>query len=290
MRKLIVEGFVSIRLTDWLEGAFPGIANSVVARALRQRDIRINGIRTGENEVLKPGDEVAVYIADSLLEAPVEAAWLSGNMVVAVKPQGVLSTGRGSMEEWVSRWLAAMGEPSAAIACHRLDNGTGGLMMLARSIEAEAAARAMMEAEKITKTYHCIVKGVPSPANVTMTAWMVKDEAHSVVSVFDKPQPNGRTAVTEYALLKTDGDRSLLQVTLHTGRTHQIRAHMAYLGHPVLGDDKYGDRNFNRFYKARRQKLWASGLAFGFSAAECPLLAELAGKALQSAAPFMNEL
>jgi 23S rRNA pseudouridine955/2504/2580 synthase len=121
---------------------------------------------------------------------------------------------------------------------------------------------------------------------------MRKDAEKAQVSVFDKPARGAHTAITEYSVLESDadGERSLLEVKLHTGRTHQIRAHMAHIGHPVLGDDKYGDRKFNRQYKARRQKLWACALEFGFAPEECPALSELAGMKLTSDAPFAGEL
>ncbi len=288
MRSLLVQSSEPIRLRAWLAREFPDAAPSAVARALRQRDIRVNGSRVGQDMLLQPGDAVAVYIDDRLLLPLVETVWMDGNLIVAVKPQGVISVGEGGMAERVSRWLAGRGEDATAMACHRLDSATGGLLMLARNPVAEAAVRAQMEAGSIQKTYHCVVRGAPQPPQATATAWLLKDEDRAQVSVHDRPLPGGRTAVTEYRTLAVDGGCTLLAVTLHTGRTHQIRAHLAHLGHPLLGDDKYGDRAFNRAQRARRLMLWASALRFGFSAQDCPMLGALAGQTLGCRPPFLE--
>lgn len=293
MRKLIVNTDKPVMLSAWLKAGFPRLPAWAVKAAFKKKDIRVNGARTGEDIELHNGDEVLLYIGDARLNGPpLDMPWVSQNLVVAVKPPGVTSKAEGGtdMERLVSEWLIKRGEAPEAHACHRLDNQTGGLMLFARNEAAEAAVRAMMEAGRIVKTYTCIVKGIPSPARATLTSYMLKDAGKALVTVFDKPIAGARTAVTEYAVVESDGKRSLLEVRLHTGRTHQIRAQMAHIGHPVLGDDKYGDREFNRAFKARRLKLWASGLEYRFAPEECPELNEIAGRKLENPAPFRGEL
>lgn len=293
MRKRTMEGNAPIRLKAWLTFCYPAMSKLTLSSLLREKDIRVNGKRTGEDIELHPGDEVALYADDEKLDGPpIEVLWQSAKFIVAVKPAGISAKAEGEtdMEELVSQYLLKKGEASLAIACHRLDNQTGGLMMLARDTGTEAAVRTLMDAGKIRKCYHCIAKGTPSPDHNVLKAWMKKDAEQSYVAVYDSPKPGARTAVTEYSVLKADGDRSLLEVTLHTGRTHQIRAHLAHIGHPILGDDKYGDREFNKAYKARRQKLWASRLEFVFTEGECPALSGLAGKVLMCDAPFIHEI
>lgn len=293
MRSLVVRTSQPLRLRAWLQREFPDAAPAVIARALRQRDIRVNGGRVGEDVLLNDGDTVAVYIDDKLLLPRVDTVWMDGNLIIAVKPQGVLSVGGGSMANRMERWLVAQGEDATVLPCHRLDSATGGLLMLARNERTEAAVRAQMEAGAIAKTYHCVVRGVPQPPEATLKAWLLKDEARALVTVHDQPLPGGRTAITEYQTIKTaegcEGceSRALLRVRLHTGRTHQIRAQMAHIGHPLLGDDKYGDRAFNRAQHARCLSLWASGLRFDFSAEDCPQLCALAGYTLRSRPPFL---
>jgi 23S rRNA pseudouridine955/2504/2580 synthase len=293
MRKITVQCEGPIAIKDWLRANYPMLTKTAVNAAFRDKNVKLNGKRASGEETIRGGDEVTLYIDGAKLDGPpLEVVWHSENIVVAVKQPGVSAKAEGEadMERLVGAWLEDQGETKLAIACHRLDNRTGGLLMLARSATAEAAVRAMMEAGKIAKTYNCIAKGVPEPRHAVLTAYLRKDAKKALVTVFDRPMPGARTAVTEYTVLKAVEDRSLLQVRLHTGRTHQIRAHLAHIGHPVLGDDKYGDREFNRQCKARRQKLWASRLDFEFKPMECPPLSDLAGKSLLSQAPFINEL
>lgn len=216
--------------------------------------------------------------------------YASERLLIAEKPAGLPSVegegGGTDMVGLVNIWLAGQGREPHAMPCHRLDVQTGGVMLFALDTATEAAVRALMESGAVEKTYRCIVLGRPEPAHAVRTAYILKDAARSVVRVGDRPRPGAKTAITEYTVLKTDGERSLLEVRLHTGRTHQIRAHMAHLGHPLLGDDKYGDRAFNRRWKARRQMLWACALGFDFAPEAQPALAELSGKRFEVPAPF----
>lgn len=293
MRKIIVDCDKPIGIKDWLRANFPALPKAAVNSAFKDKNVKLNGRRALGEETLRSGDEVTLYLDDARLEGPpLEVVWLSENFMVAVKPAGVTARAEGEadMEKLVGKWLEGRGEPPLAIACHRLDNQTGGLMMLARNAETETAVRELMEAGKIVKTYNCIVKGTPEHRHAVLTAYLKKDAERAEVAVFDRPAPGAKTAITEYTVTKAGEACSMLEVRLHTGRTHQIRAHLAHIGHPILGDDKYGDREFNRQYKARRQMLWAGRLDFEFAAGECPALSGLAGKTLESVAPFIVEI
>lgn len=293
MQKIVVETDKPISLARWLAWSYPALPRNVMQAVLQGKDIKVNGNRISGDVDLNHGDEVTLYIPDEKLNGPsIDVLYHSDAVVIAVKPAGVLSKadGEADMEARVSGWLQSKGEPPEARACHRLDSGTGGLMIFARNAEAESAVRSMMEQGRIRKTYRCVVRGKPNPSHAVLTAWLSKDAERAFVQVHHKPAPGRRTAVTEYTVISSDGERSLLEVTLHTGRTHQIRAHLADLGHPILGDDKYGDRAFNREHKARKQLLWACRLAFLFTPEECLPLAGLAGQVLETAAPFANDL
>ena len=109
------------------------------------------------------------------------------------------------------------------------------------------------------KVYECLVRGVPKPPRAECRAWLVKDARAGRVRISDSPLPEGKLIRTAYETLEA-GPVSRLRVRLLTGRTHQIRAHLAALGHPLLGDDLYGDRDFNRLQKARSLKLCATSL------------------------------
>lgn len=174
------------------------------------------------------------------------------------KPAGLEVQGEGSLEE-----LAKSRFP-AIRACHRLDVNTTGLVAFAKDDEAEEALCAAIRDRRIDKRYRCIVKGTPEKKSAELRHYLVKDSGSAQVRVLNKPAGGAKEIVTRCRTLRTKGDRSLLEVELVTGRTHQIRAHLAYIGHPILGDDKYGDRDWNKKNGRFTQALCACSLTFHF--------------------------
>jgi len=134
-------------------------------------------------------------------------------------------------------------------------------LLLAKHGHAQAELMEAFRLHTVHKTYTCLVKGEPRPPRDILEAYLIKDVRLGRVRVTNQPLPGGRAIVTEYRVLEA-GQVSRLEVRLHTGRTHQIRAQLAAIHHPVLGDDLYGDRAFNRAQRARHLKLCASGLSF----------------------------
>ena len=155
----------------------------------------------------------------------------------------------------------ATGDPGAAFPqpCHRLDNKTCGLCLFAKNPRAHAVLLEAFKQRTVEKYYICLVRGIPKPPAAVCSAFLLKDAARSIVQILDQSRPGARPITTGYETLSA-GPVSRLRVHLITGRTHQIRAHLAALGHPVLGDDLYGDRSFNRLQKSRSLKLCAAEL------------------------------
>ena len=133
-------------------------------------------------------------------------------------------------------------------ACHRLDNQTCGLLMFAKTEKAEGILERAFRDRTMDKRYICLVRGMMKPPKATCRAYLLKDAKAAHVTIHDSAVPGARPIVTAYETLE-QGAVSRVEIHLITGRTHQIRAHMAALGHPLLGDDVYGDRAFNRQMK-----------------------------------------
>jgi 23S rRNA pseudouridine955/2504/2580 synthase len=144
-------------------------------------------------------------------------------------------------------------------ACHRLDNQTSGLLLLAKSDRAEELLALAFKEHAMKKTYTCLVKGTPQPREDTLHAFLLKDAKAAHVKIFDHSVPGALPITTGYRVLEA-GSVCRLEVDLITGRTHQIRAHLAHISHPILGDDAYGDRAFNKEHGIKRLMLCATAI------------------------------
>ncbi len=229
--------------------------------------MRVNGKKVGENVTLHSGDEVAFYMtpAEEALRA-YTILYEDENVLVADKESGVSS-------EAVFRALEDEGE---RYFIHRLDRNTEGLLIFAKNREAEGELLSAFRERRVEKNYLALVFGrMERPAD-TLEAFLEKDGENARVRI--NTAGRGERIATSYEVLEERGETTLLKVTLHTGKTHQIRAHLAFIGHPVVGDEKYGDHAKNRALHATRQRLVAKELTLGGGI----LLAYLDGKTFLS--------
>lgn len=258
------------------------------------------------NKNAKPGQQIALWAYSltfphptkkepmTFVSLPAGGAWapfrealagLTGGVSVVFEDENILcinkprgtgvaaADGENSLEE---RLRPLYGDVRPV---HRLDVQTAGLVLFARNERAEQALLDAIRERKVEKYYRCTVLGVPEEREATKRAYLLKDADAALVKIFDEPRPGAKEILTRYRTVTAGKDKSTLEVELLTGRTHQIRAHMAHLGHPLLGDDRYGDRSFNRQEKADHLDLTAVRLVLHFE--KNSPLAYLDGRAIE---------
>jgi 23S rRNA pseudouridine955/2504/2580 synthase len=222
---------------------------------IKNREIKVNGKRVGGDIPLFPGDVVTYYLTKKQEEKPAfHTVYEDENVLIVDKEDGVNS-------EAVYAALSRLGE---YYFIHRLDRNTRGLLSFAKNTQAEAELLRAFKTHTAQKTYHARCFGCPQKPSAVLTDYLQKDGGMSLVKVISKPIPGAEKIVTEYKVLETFGEQSLLEITLHTGKTHQIRAHLAYIGCPIVGDMKYGNTAKNKALSCARQQLISKTLTFHF--------------------------
>ena len=238
-------------LTKILLKNYPQLTFGEVKVLLRKKDIKINGKRVNGDVEISYGDEIVVYNKDKQLNVVYE----DNNILVVHKPFGVETTKADKTYKGES-----LEEMTNAFACHRLDMNTEGLVVLAKN---EFVLREMFKEFKegnINKFYLARVKGVLKDKEKTLTHYLVKGDGQ--VKVYGEKVKDSVNIITKYKVLEEFEDESLLEVELITGKTHQIRAHLSFIGHPVIGDNKYGDKEFNKTKGNKKQCLCSYKITF----------------------------
>lgn len=201
-----------------------------------------------------------------------------GNILVAYKNEGIVTDGDKSLTTLVNGYLGEYGKH--AEPCHRLDRNTDGLVIFAKNPEAEAEMLQAIKERKIEKFYLAGLKGTPKNKSATLKAYLWKDSKKSTVYIYDAFKKGCVPIETRYKILEQlAGGNCQAEIQLISGRTHQIRAHMAHIGHPVLGDGKYGDFVLNRKLGLKTQQLTAYKIIFHFEGGG--LLSYLDGKTIK---------
>ncbi len=278
------------RLVKLLGAYLKEAPNSFFYKMLRKKNITLNGKKADGTEKLKCGDEIRLFLSDETYEkfagkvqpkekfpmAKLNIVYEDSNVIFINKPAGMLSQksvpSDVSLNEYLLGYLEKSGqwkqEESKAFrpsVCNRLDRNTSGMVICGKSMAGLQQMAALLKDRSLHKYYLCLVKGVMTESQ-HLEGYLLKDENSNQVKIFQKETEGAAHIITEYEPLYTEGETTLLKVTLVTGKSHQIRAHLSSIGHPIIGDPKYGERKVNAFFREthgiKNQMLHAWKLTF----------------------------
>ena len=274
------------RIDACIRRFLPELPQRTAQQSFARRDVKLDGKRVRPDVRVLAGQKVELFCMEQAVPL-VEVVYEDADVLLINKRAGISvepdEKGGVTLSELAHKHVR-QSDPAAPppVACHRLDNQTCGLLMLAKNQRAEAILTRAFKERTMDKRYICLVRGMMKPPAATCHAYLKKDAKAAHVTIHDSQVPGSRPIITEYETLES-GPVSRLLVHLVTGRTHQIRAHMAALGHPLLGDDVYGDRTFNRLQKVQgRLCLCAARLTID-TGGELP---QLDGRTFEVKCPF----
>lgn len=286
---IITQNDADQRLDKFLHKTVPNLPQSLLYKSIRTKNIKVNGKRAEISTRLQVGDHVKVFVADEFFEKSettydflragktLDIVYEDKNLLLLNKKVGVLchpddreyiDTLIGRVKRYLydkGEYLPQQENSFTPALVNRIDRNTGGMVIAAKNAETLRILNQKMKDRELHKFYLCVVHGNIQPRSGTLTGYLIKDEAKNKVTV-SKAMRNGAKEIrTKYKVLNCDGSLSLVEVELLTGRTHQIRAHFASVGHPLLGDGKYGTNAQNKKYGYKKQFLYSYKLIFDFT-------------------------
>ena len=252
MKSFIVEK--SGKLSKIALNSIDDLSYTALMKSFRKKDVKVNGKRVSVDVNVNQGDKVEIYYVATTSQA-YSLIFCDQNVLVVNKKVGFTaeSVYQNILESY----------PTAKFI-HRLDRNTSGIMIFALNESAETQLLLGFKNRVFDKKYHALVKGIPVKHQAEISAYLLKDAVEGKVKIFSKAVKGASLIKTAYKVIRQDDKTSLLEVGLITGKTHQIRAHLAFIGHPIVGDSKYGNFDFNSKFNYKHQQLSAVSLTLNF--------------------------
>lgn len=273
MRELkITELEENQRLNKFLAKYLNKASQSFIYKMLRKKNIKLNNQKADGSEILIQGDTLQIYLSEDTLDKFMEAKFINEsagslsivfedeNILIINKPMGVLShpnnnTDKDTVIDRILLYLNKKGEYSTKsdstfvpAICNRLDRNTSGIVVCGKNLAAVQQLNEIISNNNMYKYYRAIVNGKLNEQGV-LSGYHVKNNNTNEVKISKIEAPNSKKVLTEYTPIKYTADFTLLKINLITGKSHQIRAHLQSINHPILGDRKYGDENLNKWAK-----------------------------------------
>ena len=269
MQKLIVpKKYDKKTLNNFILESFPNLNLNFLYKALRQKDIKINGKRVKENTIINENDEIEIFISDEILfgKHELKVVYEDNNILAINKEQGISVTDESGINSITLTKLVKEKFGNNIEPCHRLDRNTKGIVLFAKNKEALEILFNKFKNHEIEKHYIAKVYGIPKEKHKVLKDYLFKDSKKNKVYISNTKKTGYQEIITEYIVIEENKkeNTSVLDINLHTGRTHQIRAHLAYIGYPIIGDGKYGNNEINKKFKQTKQDLTAYRLIFKF--------------------------
>lgn len=282
MKRIVVsKKYNEKKLSKTIIESLNNVSYNTFCKLLRKKDIKVNNSRVNKDVILHENDIIEIYLPTDLenIKMKFDIIYEDENILVIDKPSNIEVEGENSITEIIhNKFEKCEFKP---MPCHRLDRNTRGLLIFAKNEESLKILLEKFKKHEIEKHYLALVYGHPIKKSERLEAYLFKDNKKAQVYISDSFKKGYQKIITTYTVLEKRRDNaSLLDVEIETGKTHQIRAHLAHRGYQIIGDGKYGKNEINKKFNKKYQMLYSYKLKFNFKS-ESGILEYLKGKEIK---------